>query len=117
MDSANGNGSSYDSSYGGGGSSRYGSDRGGGGDCFGDCGGGKPRNEFGINAQSLLRAGDGPIVLVIAPTRELAMQIEQECAKLSQLRVRQSAAAHAGEPTARRRGDRDLRMHAACWIS
>jgi ATP-dependent RNA helicase DDX5/DBP2 len=25
--------------------------------------------------------GDGPIVLVLAPTRELAVQIEQECAK------------------------------------
>lgn len=26
-------------------------------------------------------AGDGPIVLVLAPTRELAVQIQQECAK------------------------------------
>ena len=25
--------------------------------------------------------GDGPIVLVLAPTRELAVQIQQECAK------------------------------------
>jgi len=26
-------------------------------------------------------AGDGPIVLVVAPTRELAMQIQEECHK------------------------------------
>ena len=26
-------------------------------------------------------SGDGPIVLVLAPTRELAVQIQQECAR------------------------------------
>ena len=31
-----------------------------------------------INAQEYLRPGDGPIALVIAPTRELATQIEKE---------------------------------------
>ncbi|KAI9870395.1 MAG: ATP-dependent RNA helicase dbp2, partial [Watsoniomyces obsoletus] len=31
-----------------------------------------------INAQPLLAPGDGPIVLVLAPTRELAVQIQQE---------------------------------------
>lgn len=31
-----------------------------------------------IKAQSPLRGGDGPIVLVLAPTRELAMQIKKE---------------------------------------
>eukprot|EP01084_Bolivina_argentea_P100136 179880_1 len=36
-----------------------------------------------INAQPLLRPGDGPIVLVIAPTRELAMQIENEVSKFA----------------------------------
>ena len=36
-----------------------------------------------INAQPLLRSGDGPIVLVIAPTRELAIQIEAECSKFA----------------------------------
>lgn len=34
-----------------------------------------------INAQPLLKHGDGPIVLVLAPTRELAVQIQQECSK------------------------------------
>jgi ATP-dependent RNA helicase DDX5/DBP2 len=36
---------------------------------------------FHSNAQPYLQRGDGPIVLVIAPTRELAMQIKQECDK------------------------------------
>ncbi|KAJ1675984.1 ATP-dependent RNA helicase dbp2 [Spiromyces aspiralis] len=34
-----------------------------------------------INAQPLLKPGDGPIVLILAPTRELAVQIQKECAK------------------------------------
>ncbi|KAI0226247.1 ATP-dependent RNA helicase dbp2 [Massospora cicadina] len=34
-----------------------------------------------INAQPLLEPGDGPIVLVLAPTRELAVQIQTECTK------------------------------------
>lgn len=34
-----------------------------------------------INAQPYLERGDGPICLVLAPTRELAMQIQQECDK------------------------------------
>jgi ATP-dependent RNA helicase DDX5/DBP2 len=34
-----------------------------------------------INAQTPLRRGDGCICLVLAPTRELAMQIETECQK------------------------------------
>ena len=34
-----------------------------------------------INAQPLLSPGDGPIVLVIAPTRELAIQIQAEANK------------------------------------
>eukprot|EP00208_Stichococcus_sp_RCC1054_P008135 CAMPEP_0206151732 /NCGR_PEP_ID=MMETSP1473-20131121/38970_1 /ASSEMBLY_ACC=CAM_ASM_001109 /TAXON_ID=1461547 /ORGANISM="Stichococcus sp, Strain RCC1054" /LENGTH=525 /DNA_ID=CAMNT_0053549279 /DNA_START=167 /DNA_END=1744 /DNA_ORIENTATION=+ len=34
-----------------------------------------------INAQPYLEAGEGPIVLVVAPTRELAMQIQEECHK------------------------------------
>lgn len=34
-----------------------------------------------INAQAPLQRGDGPISLVLAPTRELAMQINVECGK------------------------------------
>lgn len=32
-------------------------------------------------SQPLLSPGDGPIALVLAPTRELAVQIQQECTK------------------------------------
>merc|ERR1719181_1200716 len=42
-----------------------------------------------INAQPELRRGDGPIMLVLAPTRELAMQIQKECDKFgSSSRIR-----------------------------
>ncbi|KAM7471818.1 hypothetical protein LguiA_010001 [Lonicera macranthoides] len=34
-----------------------------------------------VNAQPILAHGDGPIVLVLAPTRELAVQIQQEATK------------------------------------
>jgi ATP-dependent RNA helicase DDX5/DBP2 len=34
-----------------------------------------------INAQPTLRRGDGPIALFLAPTRELAVQLAQECTK------------------------------------
>jgi len=34
-----------------------------------------------INAQPHLKRGDGPVMLVLAPTRELAVQIKEECDK------------------------------------
>jgi hypothetical protein len=45
-----------------------------------------------INAQPYLQPGDGPIVLVIAPTRELACQIKVECDKFgSTSKIKNSA--------------------------
>ncbi len=34
-----------------------------------------------INAQPPIEKGDGPIVLILAPTRELAQQIEEQSGK------------------------------------
>jgi ATP-dependent RNA helicase DDX5/DBP2 len=34
-----------------------------------------------INAQPAMKPGDGPVVLVLAPTRELAAQIQEECSR------------------------------------
>merc|ERR1712190_624896 len=39
-----------------------------------------------INAQPYLSRGDGPIVLVLAPTRELACQIQEETNPLARVR-------------------------------
>jgi hypothetical protein len=37
-------------------------------------------------SQPLLNPGDGPIVLILAPTRELAVQIQTECTKFGYVR-------------------------------
>ena len=51
-----------------------------------------------ILAQDLLQAGDGPIGLMIAPTRELAMQIKVECDKFSVASGIKNTAIYGGVP-------------------
>merc|ERR1719379_3113327 len=50
-----------------------------------------------INAQPPLQRGDGPIMLVLAPTRELAIQIEQEIRKVCPRNV-SSVCCYGGQP-------------------
>ena len=51
-----------------------------------------------INAQPLLAPGDGPIVLVLAPTRELAVQIQQEITKFGQSSRIRNTCVYGGVP-------------------
>lgn len=51
-----------------------------------------------INAQPYLQRGDGPIVLVLAPTRELAVQIREECAKFGQTSHIKNTCVYGGAP-------------------
>ena len=51
-----------------------------------------------INAQPLLAPGDGPIVLVLAPTRELAVQIQQEVAKFGKSSKIRNTCVYGGVP-------------------
>lgn len=51
-----------------------------------------------INAQPLLRNGDGPIALVLAPTRELAVQIQTECQKFGSSSRINSLCVYGGAP-------------------
>jgi ATP-dependent RNA helicase DDX5/DBP2 len=51
-----------------------------------------------INAQPLLAPGDGPIVLVLAPTRELAVQIQQEVAKFGKSSRIRNTCVYGGVP-------------------
>ncbi|TDL24880.1 DEAD-domain-containing protein [Rickenella mellea] len=51
-----------------------------------------------INAQPLLAPGDGPIALVLAPTRELAVQIQQECTKFGANSRIRNTAIYGGAP-------------------
>jgi len=51
-----------------------------------------------INAQPLLAPGDGPIALVLAPTRELAVQIQQECTKFGASSRIRNTAIYGGAP-------------------
>jgi len=60
-----------------------------------------------INAQPMLDRGDGPIVLVLAPTRELACQIKQECDKFGYTSNVKNTCVYGGAP--KRDQARDLR--------
>ncbi|UKJ89788.1 DEAD-box family RNA-dependent helicase [Theileria orientalis] len=51
-----------------------------------------------INAQSLLRPGDGPIVLVLAPTRELAEQIKDTAVTFGKSSRIKTSVAYGGVP-------------------
>uniref|UniRef100_A0A0C9RVY8 RNA helicase n=1 Tax=Wollemia nobilis TaxID=56998 RepID=A0A0C9RVY8_9CONI len=51
-----------------------------------------------VNAQPYLAPGDGPIVLVLAPTRELAVQIQQEAAKFGTSSKIKSTCIYGGAP-------------------
>lgn len=51
-----------------------------------------------INAQPMLQHGDGPIVLVLAPTRELAVQIQQECSKFGKSSKIRNTCVYGGVP-------------------
>ncbi|KAK9460841.1 P-loop containing nucleoside triphosphate hydrolase protein [Lipomyces oligophaga] len=51
-----------------------------------------------INAQPLLAPGDGPIVLILAPTRELAVQIQQECSKFGKSSRIRNTCVYGGVP-------------------
>ena len=51
-----------------------------------------------INAQPLLGPGDGPIVLILAPTRELAVQIQQEISKFGRSSRIHNTCVYGGVP-------------------
>jgi ATP-dependent RNA helicase DDX5/DBP2 len=58
-----------------------------------------------INAQPYLSKGDGPIVLVIAPTRELACQIQEECNRFGKSSKIKNTCAYGGVPRHKQRDD------------
>ena len=51
-----------------------------------------------INAQPYLERGDGPIVLILAPTRELAVQIQEQAALFGASSKIKSACIYGGAP-------------------
>mmetsp|Transcript_30375 Transcript_30375/g.49089 ORF Transcript_30375/g.49089 Transcript_30375/m.49089 type:complete len:476 (+) Transcript_30375:111-1538(+) len=51
-----------------------------------------------INAQPYLEPGDGPIVLVLSPTRELAVQTQQECSKFGSSSRIKNTCVYGGVP-------------------
>jgi hypothetical protein len=51
--------------------------------------------------QQYLKPGDGPIVLVLAPTRELAVQIKEECDKFGASSEIKNTVVYGGVPKSR----------------
>jgi len=51
-----------------------------------------------INAQPILQSGDGPIALVLAPTRELAIQIQEHASKFGRTSRINTAVVYGGVP-------------------
>ncbi|ODV88884.1 hypothetical protein CANCADRAFT_28219 [Tortispora caseinolytica NRRL Y-17796] len=68
-----------------------------------------------INAQPLLQRGDGPIALVLAPTRELAVQIQAEAEKFGRSSKIRSVCVYGGTP--RGQQIRELRQGAEIIIA
>jgi len=57
-----------------------------------------------INAQQYLKPGDGPIVLVLSPTRELAVQIKEECDKFGASSEIKNTVVYGGVPKGKQVG-------------
>jgi len=53
-----------------------------------------------INAQPYLKRGDGPIVLSLAPTRELAVQTQEECIRFGKTSKIKNTCCYGGVPKA-----------------
>ena len=51
-----------------------------------------------ISAQPRIQYGDGPIALILAPTRELAVQIQSECNRFGSSSRLRTAAVYGGVP-------------------
>jgi superfamily II DNA/RNA helicase len=58
-----------------------------------------------INAQPALRPGDGPIVLVLAPTRELANQIQEVATRYGRSSRLKNTVLYGGTPRGQQAGD------------
>jgi ATP-dependent RNA helicase DDX5/DBP2 len=56
---------------------------------------------FLLYVQQYLKPGDGPIVLVLAPTRELAVQIKEECDKFGASSEIKNTVVYGGVPKSR----------------
>lgn len=66
----------------------------------------KKQTNTNAREQPYLEAGDGPIVLVVAPTRELAVQIKEECDKFGGSSQIKNTCVYGGVP--KRVQERDL---------